>query len=75
MPIFNLKKDKLVHQWYRDYYRVEAETIEEAVQLILDYAVDPYDTEPLFDFEQEPLETEILNDLGETIYLSTDDNK
>ena len=75
MPIFNLRKDELVHQWYRDYYSVEAKTIEEAVQLILDYEVDPYDTEPLFDFEQEPLETEILNDLGETIYLSKDDNK
>lgn len=75
MPIFNLKKDELVHQWYRDYYRVEAETKEEAIQLILDYEVDPYDSEPIFGFEQEPLVTEILDEEGETIYSSENDNK
>ena len=39
MAIFKLKKDELVHQWYRDYYKVEADTIEEAVErsaLVLD---------------------------------------
>ena len=33
MPIFKLKKDELVHQWYRDYYEVEADTIEEAIEI------------------------------------------
>ena len=52
MPIFKLHKDSLWEQWYRDYYEVEAETIKEAVQMIKDYDVDPYDSEPLYDFEQ-----------------------
>lgn len=68
MPIFKLKKDELIQTWYRDYYEIEAETLEEAKQMILDYDVDPYDSEPLFEFEQEPLKTEILTEDGEVIY-------
>lgn len=75
MAIFNLRKDELVHQWYRDYYEVEAETLEEAKQMILDYEVEPYDSEPLFGFEQEPLETEILDEQGDVIYSSKNDSK
>ena len=70
MPIFKLHKDSLWEQWYRDYYEVEAETIEEAVQMIKDYDVDPYDSEPLYDFEQEPLEEEIIDEEGEILYDS-----
>ena len=70
MPVFKLKKDELVHQWYRDYYEVEADTIEEAVEMIKNYEVDPYDTEPLFGFEQEPLETEITDYEGNILYDS-----
>lgn len=70
MPIFKLHKDSLWKQWYRDYYEVEAETIEEAVQMIKDYNVDPYDSEPLYNFEQEPLEEEIIDQEGNILYDS-----
>lgn len=70
MPKFKLKKDEKYPAWYRDYYEVEANTIEEAVQMILDYDVEPYDSEPLFEFEQEPLETEIVDQEGNILYDS-----
>lgn len=70
MPIFKLHKDSLWEQWYRDYYEVEAETLEEAVQMIKDYDVDPYDSEPMYDFEQEPLEEEIIDQEGNILYES-----
>lgn len=70
MPKFKLYKDSLWEQWYRDYYEVEAETIEEAVQMIKDYDVDPYDSEPLYDFEQEPLKEEIVDQEGNILYDS-----
>lgn len=70
MPIFKLHKDSLWEQWYRDYYEVEAETLEEAVQMIKDYDVDPYDSEPLYNFEQEPLKEEIIDQEGNILYDS-----
>ena len=70
MPIFKLHKDSLWEQWYRDYYEVEAETIEEAVRMIREYDVDPYDSEPIYDFTQEPLEEEICDQEGNTLYDS-----
>lgn len=62
MPIFKLHVDSLYSTWYRDYYTIEAETEEEAVQLIKDYEVEPDDSEQLFEFEQEPIRTEIYNE-------------
>ena len=41
MPIFKLKKDELIQQWYRDYYEIEAETKEEALEILLDGDADP----------------------------------
>jgi hypothetical protein len=70
MPIFKLKKDSLWEQWYRDYYEVEAETIEEAVQMIRECDVEPYDFEPMYDFCQEPLEEEIMDQEGNILYDS-----
>ena len=61
MPIFKLHVDSLYPAWYRDYYTIEAETEEEAVQLIKDYEVEADDSEPLFEFEQEAIRTEIYN--------------
>lgn len=61
MPIFKLYVDALYPAWYRDHYTVEAETEEEAVQMIKDYEVDPDESEPLFEFEQEAVRTEIYN--------------
>ena len=48
MAIFKLKKDELFQTWYRDYYEIEAETLEEAKQMILNYEEEPYDSEQLF---------------------------
>jgi len=70
MPIFKLHKDSLWEQWYRDYYEVEAETIEEAVQMIRECDVEPYDSEPIYDFCQEPLEEEIMDQEGNILYDS-----
>ena len=60
MPVFKLHVDSLYPAWYRDYYTVEAET-EEAVQMIKDYEVEPDESEPLYEFEQEAVRTEIYN--------------
>lgn len=68
MPIFKLRRDELYKQWRRGYFEVEADTIEEAVEMIRDYEVDPYDSEPIDGFEQEPLETEILDEEGNMLY-------
>ena len=61
MAIFNLYADSLYPAWYRDYYTVEAESIEEAIQMIKDYEVEPDESEPLYEFEQEAVRTEIYN--------------
>ena len=69
MPVFNLKVDSLYKQWWRDYYEVEAETREEAVQLILDEEVDAVDSELLIEsISQIPLKMEILDEQGEILY-------
>lgn len=69
MPIFNLKVDSLYKQWWRDYYEVEAETQEEAMQLILDEEVDSVDSELLIEsVSQIPLKMEIMDEQGEILY-------
>ena len=74
MPIFKLYVDSLYPAWYRDYYTIEAETEEEAVQLIKDYEVEADDSEPLFEFEQEAIRTEIYNG-DKLIYSEKDDSR
>lgn len=74
MPIFKLHVDSLYPAWYRDYYTIEAETEEEAVQLIKDYEVEADDSEPLFEFEQEAIRTEIYNG-DKLIYSEKDDSR
>ena len=61
MPVFELHVDSLYPAWYRDYYTIEAESLEEAVQMINNYEVDPDESEPLYEFEQEAICTEIYN--------------
>ena len=69
MAIFNLKVDSLYKQWWRDYYEVEAETQEEAMQLILDEEVDSVDSELLVEsISQIPLKMEIMDEQGEILY-------
>ena len=61
MPVFELHVDSLYPAWYRDYYTIVAESLEEAVQMIKDYEVEPDESDPLFEFEQEAIRTEIYN--------------
>ena len=61
MPVFKLYADSLYPAWYRDHYTVVAETKEEAIQMIKDYEVEPDESEPLYEFEQEAIRTEIYN--------------
>ena len=76
MAIFNLYVDALYPAWYRDYYTVEAESIEEAIQMIKDYEVEPDKSEPLYEFEETPLEFEIRDaETHETLYHEKDDSR
>lgn len=70
MAIFKLKKDEKISTWWRDYYEIEAESIEEAVAIILEGEVDPYDTEAMVDLQMKPTETEILDETGNIVYDS-----
>lgn len=74
MPIFKLKKDELIEQWWRDYYEIEANTLEEALEILLDGDVDPYDSMPLVDGIPDPLEMEVLDEEGNVIYSDKDDD-
>ena len=74
MPIFKLKKDELIQQWYRDYYEIEAETKEEALEILLYGDADPYDSMPLFDGIPDPLEMEILDEEGNVLYSDKEDD-
>lgn len=59
-----------------DHYTVVAETKEEAIQMIRDYEVDPDDSEPLYEFEETPLEFEIRDaETHETLYHEKDDSR
>ena len=70
MPIFKLKKDEKIETWWRDYYEIEADSLEEAVEIILNGEVDPYDTESMVDLQMEPTETEILDEECNIVYDS-----
>ena len=74
MAEFKLYVDSLYPAWYRDYYTIEAETIEEVVQMIKDYEVDPDESEPLYEVEQEAIRTEIYSD-DKLIYSSKNESK
>lgn len=47
--IFDLYEDILSHSWHRFYYRVEAETIEEAIEEVKNGKQDCYDSELLYE--------------------------
>lgn len=70
MPIFKLKKDEKIETGWRDYYEIEADSLEEAVEIILSGEVDPYDTESMVDLQMEPTETEILDEECNIVYDS-----
>lgn len=70
MAIFKLKKDEKIETWWRDYYEIEADSIEEAVEIILSGEVDPYDTESMDDLQMKPTEIEILDETDNIVYDS-----
>lgn len=70
MAVFKLKKDEKIETWWRDYYEIEADSLEEAIEIILSGEVDPYDTESMVDLQMEPTETEILDEECNVVYDS-----
>ena len=70
MPVFKLKKDEKVEAWWREYYEVEADTVEDAVQAILNGDIDPSDSKFMTEFGIDPLQV-IIEDYNENIlYVS-----
>lgn len=70
MSIFKLEKDEKIETWWRDYYEIEADSLEEAIEIILSGEVDPYDTESMVDLQMEPTEIEILDEECNVVYDS-----
>lgn len=64
MPIFKLIKDECFESWWRSHYEIQAETLEEAVELVKNDEVDPYDAEILPDLMQTPIQVEIFDKDG-----------
>lgn len=64
MPVFKLIKDDCFESWWRSHYEVQAKTLEEAVELVKNDEVDPYDTEMLPDLMQTPIQVEIFDEDG-----------
>ena len=70
MPIFKLTKQELIKQWWNDFYEIEANTLEEAIQKILDYEEDPYDSEPVVEILAAPERIIILDENRKEVYDS-----
>ena len=70
MPIFKITKDECFESWWRSYYEVQAETLEEAAEIVFKGDVDAYDVENLPDLLQYPIQTEILDEDGNTLISS-----
>lgn len=68
MAIFKLKKDSLYENWWRDYYEIEADSLEEAIKIVLSGEVEPYDMENLINALAEPIKVEILDEELNKIY-------
>ena len=64
MPTFKLIKDECFESWWRSHYEIQAETLGEAVELVKNDEVDPYDTEILPDLMQTPIQVEIFDKDG-----------
>lgn len=70
MAIFKLQREEKFATWWRDYYEIEADSIEEAVEIILNGEVDPYDTEAIDYPLAEPIETIIIDSEENVVYDS-----
>lgn len=72
MNEFNLTEDVLTASWKRYKYTVEAETLDEAIRLVIDRKVDSESFEDLFDTETEiPIEDNSMCSTRE-IYVGDD---
>lgn len=59
----------MYNTWWRDHYEIQADSVEEAVNIILEGDVEPYDIESITpDLNFEPRETEILDGEGNVLY-------
>ena len=63
---YNLYKDSLMKVWVRDYYEIEAESLEEAINQINDGFADYVDSEVLWDDFQDTV------DISENEYKPTE---
>lgn len=79
MPTFKLYKDIKYAAWDRLYYKVEAETKEEAIKKVIDGDVEEYDIEGIGDYETLYPEDnngeatiEILDEKFNTVYTNID---
>lgn len=68
MPIFKLKKDEKIETWWRSYYEIEADNLNDAIKKILDDYEDVYDSEPLIYGYSEPIEIKILDSEENILY-------
>lgn len=67
MSTFNLYVDELIPTWFRYHYQVEADTIEEAIQKIIDCDAECYESEQLYDFYNDATKIEIYDDLTDEL--------
>lgn len=68
MPIFKLKKDERIETWWRSYYEIEADNLNDAIKKVLDDYEDAYDSEPLAYGYSDPVEIEILDSEENILY-------
>lgn len=67
MSIFNLYADELTPTWFRYYYQVEADSIEEAVQKVIDCDVECHESEQLYDFCNDATKIEIYDEITDKL--------
>lgn len=65
---FKLFKDLLIPQWYRDYYEIQAESLEEAIDIVKYNKEFPNKSELLESYGQEAIKIEILNEDEDVLY-------
>lgn len=70
MPIFRLTKEEKLETWWKDWYEIQADTLEQAVEIVKSGEVDPYDVESFVDLQAEPTAVEIYDEEGNLVYES-----
>lgn len=70
MPIFHLTKEEKLETWWKDWYEIQADTLEQAVEIVKSGEVDPYDVESFVDLQAEPTAVEIYDSEGNLVYES-----